>query len=455
MLSWLKRFWEVRTRDPQPASVPVIIPRSEHPVSRENISSNAVKVMYRLKDAGFEAHLVGGGVRDLLLGREPKDFDVATSATPEDVKALFRNCRLIGRRFRLAHVYFRGETIEVATFRGHHGDGGSGEGEIRNGMVVRDNVYGTLEEDAVRRDFTVNALYYNIADRSIVDYTGGLEDLHSGLLRLIGDPHQRYREDPVRMLRAVRFAAKLGFRIEKGTEAAMQELGHLLTGVPPARLFDEMLKMFLSGQAVATFELMRHYNQFGTLFPQTEASLEREEQGFPITFLLRAMENTDLRIAQDKPVTPAFLFAAILWEPVRQLADRLRADGMSRLQSLQVAGDRVLEEQRSLISVPRRFTLQMREIWALQERLRVRSGKRAIRTLNHPRFRAGYDFMLLRADSGEEERELADWWTRFQEVDQQQREKMLASLAPAQRGTPRRRRRPRKRPPAVQPNPAP
>ncbi|HFC54223.1 MAG TPA: polynucleotide adenylyltransferase PcnB [Gammaproteobacteria bacterium] len=455
MLSWLKRFWDVRTRDPQPESAPVIVPRSEHPVSRKNISSNAVKVMYRLKDAGFEAHLVGGGVRDLLLGREPKDFDVATNATPEDVKALFRNCRLIGRRFRLAHVYFRGETIEVATFRGHHGDGGDGEGEVRNGMVVRDNVYGTMEEDAVRRDFTVNALYYNIADHTIVDYVGGLGDLHSGLLRLIGDPRQRYREDPVRMLRAVRFAAKLGFRIEKETEAAMLELGQLLTGVPPARLFDEMLKMFLGGQAVATFELMRHYGQFGILFPQTEASLEREEQGFPITFLLRAMENTDLRVAQGKPVTPAFLFAAILWEPVRQLAEQLRKDGVSRLQSLQDAGDRVLEEQRAIISVPRRFTLQMREIWSLQERLRVRSGKRASRVLNHPRFRAGYDFMLLRAESGEEQRELADWWTRFQEVDQQQREQMIASLAPAQRRSSRRRRRSRRRPPVVQPNPAP
>ncbi len=411
--------------------------------------------MYRLKDAGFEANLVGGGVRDLLLGREPKDFDVATNATPEDVKALFRNCRLIGRRFRLAHVYFRGETIEVATFRGHHGDGGSGEGEVRNGMVVRDNVYGTMEEDAVRRDFTVNALYYNIADHTIVDYVGGLEDLHGGLLRLIGDPRQRYREDPVRMLRAVRFAAKLGFRIEKETEAAMLELGRLLTGVPPARLFDEMLKMFLGGQAVATFELMRRYGQFGILFPQTEASLEREEQGFPITFLLRALENTDLRVAQGKPVTPAFLFAAILWEPVRQLAERLREDGVSPIQSLQDAGDQVLEEQRTIISVPRRFTLQMREIWLLQERLRSRTGKRASRVLSHPRFRAGYDFMLLRAESGEEQRELADWWTSFQDADQQQREQMVAGLAPASRRRSSRRRRSRRRSPAVQPNPAP
>ncbi len=447
MFSWLKRFWEVRTRDPQPASSPVIIPRSEHPVSRSSISDNAVKVMYRLKDAGYEAYLVGGGVRDLLLGREPKDFDVATNATPEKVKELFRNCRLIGRRFRLAHVYFRGEIIEVATFRGHHGDGGNGEGETRNGMVVRDNVYGTLEEDAVRRDFTVNALYYNIKDYSIVDYTGGLDDLQNGLLRLIGDTGQRYREDPVRMLRAVRFAAKLGFRVEDETESALKELGELLADVPPARLFDEMLKMFLSGHAVATFEMMRHYNQFGVLFPQTESSLAREEQGFPITFLLHAMENTDRRIAENKPVTPAFLFAAILWEPVRQLADELRKEGMSKLQSLQVAGDRVLEKQRKNISVPRRFTLQMREIWSMQERLAQRFGKRAYRTLNHPRFRAGYDFMLLRADSGEVERELSDWWTRFQEVDDPQREKMLAELSPQQRKSPR-RRRPRKRPAA-------
>ncbi len=453
MLSWLKRFWEVRTRDPQPASVPVIIPRSEHPVSRKYISANAVKVMYRLKDAGYDAYLVGGGVRDLLLGREPKDFDVATNATPERVRELFRNCRLIGRRFRLAHVYFRGEIIEVATFRGHHGDGGNGESETRNGMVVRDNVYGTLEEDAVRRDFTVNALYYNIEDYSIVDYTGGLEDLHHGVLRLIGDPRQRYREDPVRMLRAVRFAAKLGFRLEKETEAALIELGELLTGVPPARLFDEMLKMFLGGQAVATFELMRHYNQFGILFPQTEKALEKEEQGFPITFLLHAMENTDRRIAEQKPVTPAFLYAALLWEPVRQLARELEAEGMSRIQSLQVAGDRVLERQRRIISIPRRFTLQMREIWAAQERLTQRSGKRVYRTLSHPRFRASYDFLLLRAQSGEVEPELGEWWTRFQEADETRRQEMLAELkGTPQRSTPRRRRRPRKRP-AVRPNP--
>ncbi len=453
MLSWLKRFWEVRTRDPQPASVPVIIPRSEHPVSRKQISANAVKVMYRLKDAGYEAYLVGGGVRDLLLGREPKDFDVATNATPERVRELFRNCRLIGRRFRLAHVYFRGEIIEVATFRGHHGEGGNGESETRNGMVVRDNVYGTLEEDAVRRDFTVNALYYNIQDYSIVDYTGGLEDLHNGVLRLIGDPRQRYREDPVRMLRAVRFAAKLGFRLEKETEAALIELGELLTGVPPARLFDEMLKMFLGGQAVATFELMRHYNQFGILFPQTEKALEREEQGFPITFLLHAMENTDRRIAEQKPVTPAFLYAALLWEPVRQLARELEAEGMSRIQSLQVAGDRVLERQRRIISIPRRFTLQMREIWAAQERLTQRTSKRAYRILSHPRFRASYDFLLLRAQSGEVEPELGEWWTRFQGVDEQQRKEMLAKLKGSrQQRSGSRPRRPRKRQ-AVRPNP--
>ena len=455
MLSWLKRFWEVRTRDPQPASVPVIIPRSEHPVSRKSISANAVKVMYRLKDAGYDAYLVGGGVRDLLLGREPKDFDVATNATPERVRELFRNCRLIGRRFRLAHVYFRGEIIEVATFRGHHGGGGNGEAEVRNGMVVRDNVYGTLEEDAVRRDFTVNALYYNIDDYSIVDYTGGLDDLHEGLLRLIGDPRQRYREDPVRMLRAVRFAAKLGFRLEKETEAALIELGELLTGVPPARLFDEMLKMFLGGQAVATFELMRRYNQFGILFPQTEKALEKEEGGYPITFLFRAMENTDRRIAEQKPVTPAFLFAALLWEPVRQLAGELEAEGMSRIQSLQVAGDRVLERQRRIISIPRRFALQMREIWAAQERLAQRTGKRVYRTLGHPRFRASYDFLLLRAQSGEVDPELGEWWTRFQEVDEQQRQEMLAELKGVRQRKPsRRRRRPRKRP-AVRSNPTP
>ena len=288
---------------------PLIVPRSEHNISRANISENALKVLYRLKQAGYQAYLVGGGVRDLLLGREPKDFDVATDASPEEVKRVFRNCRLIGRRFRLAHVYFGREIVEVATFRSVGEVIGKGERQTSNGMLVRDNVYGTIEEDALRRDFTVNALYYNIEDFSVLDYADGLKDLESGTLRLLGDPDVRYREDPVRMLRAVRFAAKLGFMLAPSCEEPLFTSGHLLESVPAARLFDEVVKLFMGGTSVQAFEKLRHYDLFARLFPETDEALSHEDQDFPVTFVLRGLENTDQRISVGKPVTPAFLFA--------------------------------------------------------------------------------------------------------------------------------------------------
>lgn len=404
-----------------------------------------------MKAEGFEAHLVGGGVRDLLLGREPKDFDVATSAHPEDVRRIFRNCRLIGRRFRLAHVFFGPDIIEVATFRGHHqgGETDAGDHSERNedGMILRDNVYGTLEEDAWRRDFTINALYYNIRDFSVVDYTGGLEDLRAGLIRMIGDPEIRFREDPVRMLRAVRFAAKLGFRIEESTETVFWSLGETLSQVPAARLFDEILKLFLSGYAVQVYELLRHYRLFGTLFPYTESALEIEEQGFPLVMLVQGLANTDARIAEAKPVTPAFLFAILLWEPVRLRMQQLVAEGQSELQAIQQAGDEIVSRQNLVISVPKRFSLQTREIWNLQVRLKSRGGKRALRLFSHPRFRAAYDFLLLRAHAGEEDKELADWWTEFQTQDHHGQNGMVDKVADTRSSAPRRRRRrPRRRP---------
>ena len=297
-------------------STPTIIPRPEHSISRAGISPNALKVLYRLKSAGFAAHLVGGGVRDLLLGREPKDFDVATDARPEEVHRLFRNCRLIGRRFRLAHVHFGPEIIEVATFRAAGVAEEVDEFHLDNGRIVRDNVYGNIEEDAWRRDFTVNALYYNVADFSVVDYTDGMTDLRQGVLRLIGDPERRYREDPVRMLRAVRFASKLGFRVEPQTEAPLFELGHLLADIPSSRLFEEVLKLFFGGVALQTFEQLRHYGLFGLLFPLTETSLSREEEHFPRTLVSHALANTDERVADGLPVSPTFLFAALLWDPL-------------------------------------------------------------------------------------------------------------------------------------------
>jgi poly(A) polymerase len=422
---------------------PRIIPRAEHGISRADISENALRVLYGLKRAGFAAYLVGGGVRDLLLGREPKDFDVVTDARPEQVRRLFRNCRLIGRRFRLAHVYFGREIVEVATFRAIPDADAEGV-VVDEGRILRDNVYGTIEEDAVRRDFTINSLYYNIRDFSVVDYVGGLEDLRAGLIRLIGDPERRYREDPVRMLRAVRFAAKLGFRIHPQTEAPIPRLAHLLGEMPPARLFDEVLKLFQGGYEVETFELLRHYGLFGHLFPLTEEALALEECGFPHTFVTHALASTDARVQEGKPVTPAFFYAALLWEPVRLRAAELAArEDMAPLPALQRAGREVIQAQLRHTSVPRRFSLGMREIWELQLRFRYRSGKRPYRFLEHPRFRAAYDFLCLRARAGEDVEEACQWWTRFQEAPPEERAAMTSG---GKKKSARRRRRRRKRP---------
>jgi len=384
-----------------------------------------------------------------LLGREPKDFDVATDAHPEQVHELFRNCRLIGRRFRLAHVHFRDEIIEVATFRGSttvaEGEGDEAEdAETAEATkpIADDNVYGTVEEDALRRDFTVNALYYNIEDFSVVDYADGLADLEAGMLRVIGDPAQRYREDPVRMLRAVRFAAKLGFRIHPESEAPIFELASLLGDIPPARLFEEVLKLFHGGCALETFEQLRHYGLFEYLFPMTEESLEHEEGGFPLTFVARALRNTDERVNTGLPVTPAFLFAALLWEPLRERAALLQANEMPKMEALQRAADEVISEQVRHIAFPRRFSVQAREIWGLQPRLENR-GKRVKSLIEHPRFRAAYDFLVLRSESGEGGEEAADWWTRYQESDETGRSGM-ASENKGGGGDGRRKRRRRR-----------
>ncbi len=427
---------------------PIVIPRPDHSISRANISEPALKVLYRLKGEGYQAYLVGGGVRDLLLGREPKDFDVATDATPEEVRKVFRNCRLIGRRFRLAHVQFGREIIEVATFRGG-GDlpkecDNEGERRVENGMIVRDNIYGSIEEDALRRDFTVNALYYSIADFSVLDFAGGVADLQRGCLRLIGDPEQRYREDPVRMLRAVRFASKLGLQLDVSCEKPLHELGSLLHVVPAARLFEEVLKLFHTGYALNAFEKLRHYDLFKYLFPETERSLSHEEFDFPMTFVHRGLDNTDKRIAEQKPVTPAFLFAVLLWEPVRLRARMLEKD-QSPAAAVQQAGSEVLARQQDHVAVPKRFTLQMREIWGMQHRFEGRRGKRPYRLIGHPRFRAAYDFLLLRAEAGEAEMELAQWWTQFQEVNAEERGNMARADGEASRPRKRRRRGARKK----------
>jgi len=431
----------------------LVIPRAEHSISRALISDNALKVLYRLKDAGYASFLVGGCVRDLMLGREPKDFDVVTDARPEQLKELFRNARLIGRRFRLAHIRYGQEIIEVATFRAapHIGkeEGEADDDRDETGRLLSDNVFGSQDEDAVRRDITVNALYYDISDFTVKDYVGGAADLKAGLMRMIGDPETRFREDPVRMLRVVRFAAKLGFRIDPATAAPLHELGHLLLNVSNARMFEEVLKLFHGGYALETYEMLRHFDLFRFLFPLTEDSLAGEDGHFPRVLLPQALANTDQRITDGKPVNPAFLFAAILWEPVRLGMERRVAKGLHPFEALTQAGEEVLREEVRHVSIPKRFSFPMREIWALQSRFVRRQGKNAFRLMENKRFRAAYDFLLLRAHAGEESQELADWWTRFQEVDAEGQAEMVRNLAPTEgggEGRPKKRRRRRRKP---------
>ncbi len=444
---------------------PVIIPRAQHIVTRAQISENALKVLYRLKEAGYASLLVGGCVRDLMLGREPKDFDVVTDARPEQIRKLFHNARVIGRRFRLVHVRFGWEIIEVATFRAiprdiaeeplpteetEEGEAEAEEDAPAETEAPDHNVFGSQEEDAVRRDFTVNALYYDIRDFSVIDYVGGVADLEAGILRVIGDPETRYREDPVRMLRAVRFAAKLGFKLEDKTAAPIRELAPLMASVPPARMFEEVLKLFHGGYALETYELLRHYGLFQHLFPLTEKSLEHEEGGFPVTLVPRALANTDARVNEDKPVTPAFLFAAMLWEPVREQMGEYIVRGMNGHDAMFRAAEHVLREQLRHVTIPKRFSVPMREIWDMQGRFERRSGQQAFRLVENKRFRAAYDFLLLRAETGEADPALAEWWTRFQSVGENERRVMVAEFtAPPPGGGKRRRRRRKRRPASV------
>jgi len=373
-----------------------IIPRDQHTISRRQISQNALRVLYRLHEAGHEAYLVGGAVRDVLVGLTPKDFDIATDATPEQVKGLFRNCRLIGRRFRLAHVVFGREIIEVATFRANVDDG-SGDREVHDGgRLLRDNVYGTIEDDAVRRDFTANALYYAIADFSVRDYTGGFEDVQNRVMRLIGDPETRYREDPVRMLRAVRLAAKLGFSIEPGTAEPIPRLASLLAEAAPARLFEECLKLFLSGHAVASFEGLERHGLLSALFPESAAALASNRSGALRSMVVAGLASTDARIAAGDPVSPAFLFATLLWPAFCRAWMKLQAEGVQPVEAQRRAADRVTLHQVTRVALPRRFSLPMQEIWLLQARFPLRQRKRVTRTLSHPRFRAAFDFLVLR-----------------------------------------------------------
>jgi len=461
---------------------PLVIPRSEHSISRAEISPNALKVLYRLKDAGYQGFLVGGAVRDLLLGITPKDFDVATNALPEEVRRLFRNCRLIGRRFRLAHVHFGHEIIEVATFRAaaaperedaevadadSEDDGGTertansaadftapNDSQHRafdqTGRILRDNIYGTIEEDVWRRDFAANGLYYNIEDFSIWDFVDGVSDVRARRLKLIGDPQTRYREDPVRMLRAVRFAAKLDFSIEPKTEAPIRKLAYLLDGVPPARLFDECLKLFLSGFGTKAYRLLKQYGLFEHLFPLSAAAFALPPYGYAQEMLQLGLINTDERIAADKAVTPTFLFAVLLWGAVLRELNERQAGPAPDLAQLMQACDTVLRAQQSRVAIPKRFGIPMRELLMLQPRFNRRSGVKSLSLLQHPRFRAAYDFLLLRAQVGAADPELAKWWTDIQVLPQEERVALVQArpAEPAPEGgaaAPARRRRRRRR----------
>jgi poly(A) polymerase len=408
---------------------PQIIPRDAHVISRQNISDNALKVLYRLNQAGYQAHLVGGCVRDLILGLHPKDFDVVTDATPEQVKRLFNNCRLIGRRFRLAHILFGRDIIEVATFRGHHSgvqDSHQKSQQSTDGQLLRDNVFGTIEEDAQRRDFTINAMYYNVVDFSIQDFANGMQDMVAGSIKLIGDPQQRYREDPVRMLRAVRFSAKLDMTISEETRQPIYEFAELLDNISAARMFEEVNKLLLSGKGLTTYQLLREYGLFERLFPMLSPYLV-DITSKASQMIEKVLSNTDQRIAEQQRVTPAFLYAAVLWYPLEAHCQQLMADTqISQYDAFNAAINDILYRQNQRISIPKRFSMVIRDIWQLQLRLPKRFGKRAYMSFVHQKFRAGYDFLLLRGQiEGGELAELVEWWTTFQQQDHLGRKKMV------------------------------
>jgi poly(A) polymerase len=420
---------------------PQILPQSAHGIRRDQLDDCALKTCGTLTQAGYKGYVVGGAVRDLLLGKTPKDFDVATDATPEEVRRLFRRSRIIGRRFQIVHVMCGRETIEVTTFRANGQKEAEDEDERptdEHGRLLSDNVFGSMADDAARRDFTINALYYDPAREEVHDYFGGVADCKARVLRMIGDPETRFREDPVRMLRAARFAAKLDFHIDEATRRPVATLAPLLANIPRARIFDEALKLLLSGHALRGVHQLRAEGLHHGMLPLLDTILD-DPTGE--RFITAALKNTDARIQADRPSSPAFLFGTLLWP---QLVKRWRAledAGEKPQPALFLAMDEVLDAQRSQLAIPRRYDGMMKEIWGLQPRFEQRGGQRPYRLLEHPRFRAAYDFLLLRAESGEVAAELGDWWTRFQDADEETRATMLiADSGPR----PRRRRRRRK-----------
>ncbi|MBI5007884.1 MAG: polynucleotide adenylyltransferase PcnB [Nitrosomonadales bacterium] len=414
-----------------------VIPYEEHGVGRDGISHAAQRVTDGLQAAGYQAFVVGGAVRDLLLDRHPKDFDVATDATPEEVKRVFRRARIIGRRFRLVHVMFGDETVEVSTFR-RAIDAEDAETD-EHGRILRDNEFGDQEQDAARRDFTANALFYDPATQEIYDYHRGYEDIRGNVLRMIGDPEVRYREDPVRMLRAVRLSAKLGMKLDPATAAPIFKMKDLLRNVPEARLFDEMLKLLLSGHAMPCIKKLRAMDLHHGMLPMLDVILE---QPMGEKFVMLALQNTDQRIAEEKPTSPAFLFAALLWHEVLAAWKARQEAGEKPIGAMHAAMDEVLDRQREQLAIPRRYDTVMKELWLLQPRFEQRGGQRPLRLLALPRFRAAYDFLLLRCQSGEVDAELGTWWEEFQHAGDERRAEMLLPDT----GGPKKRRRRSKKP---------
>jgi poly(A) polymerase len=444
---WLGKVFGNRAAEPR------ILTVAQHGIRREQIHRCALKVTQTLKENGHAAFIVGGAVRDLLLGGEPTDFDVATNAEPEAVKALFRRARLIGRRFQIVHVYCGADTIEVTTFRAHTPQNVEDDSRVtgEDGMLLRDNVFGSQTEDAARRDFTVNALYYDPEEETVWDYHNGVSDARKKVLRMIGDPETRYREDPVRMLRAARFAAKLDFHIAPETRAPIAKLAPMLERIPAARLFDEMVKLLLSGHAERGVRQLRAEGLHHGILPMLDSILDHPERQ---RFLHAALHDTDERIRHGQSASPAFMLACLMWFDLQSQWQRKRDAGVAELSALFEAMDDTLEAQRALLAFPRRLDGMIKEIWSLQPRFLQRSGGRPLRLLTHPRFRAGYDFLALRAHGADADAELVDWWTRFQDANDSEREQMLlpASGTPAKR---RRKRKPRKPAGEAAPRPEP
>ncbi len=424
---------------PGHAGEPSVIPHSKHGIRRDGISSGSRRTVETLQEHGYKAYVVGGAVRDLLAGIKPKDFDVATDATPEQVRQCFRRSRIIGRRFQIVHVMMGQETIEVTTFRGHHGQQDSHRAHTDDqGRVLRDNVFGSQKDDAARRDFTVNALYYDPVAETVVDYHHGLADLKLRTLRMIGDPATRYREDPVRMLRAVRLAAKLDFSIEPATRRPIGELSELVGNIPPSRLFDEMLKLLTSGQAVKCVQQLRAEGLHHGLLPMLDVILE---QPLGERFVMLALDNTDRRVREGKPISPGFLFATLLWHEVLAKWEAIKAGGERPIPALFQAMDEVLDVQAEKLAITRRVAGDIKDIWSVQPRFEQRSGKRPYALLEQPRFKASLDFLLLRAESGEVDAELAEWWSDFLDADGETRAAMLLPQKPDEKKKRRRRKR--------------